>query len=165
MKKRGIVIVILVISISCFAFISSADNNGRMTVEANILAYNPNVTMVSIQVPDYLFFGNLTRGQKSDEITVRVNNTGNVDVSVNPQLEDTSEKIFSYTYFRDQKTKTVNGSITDVPFTRIGDFYFNITKSGYNDIYTVLNLTGYPEDIPQDMPNHRANIIFWALEK
>lgn len=155
--KRGFVLLAIVCSI-CFIWLVSADNN-RMTLEANIMPSVSNESIVSIEVPNYLFFGNITKGQKSNETKITVNNTGTVDVTVTPHLLDSTEKIFNYTYFRLRKTSGGN----EVPFTKIGQFNFNISKSDNEYFYISLDLTGYPEDIPQAIPDHSTDILFVAL--
>ena len=142
-----------------------------MVVEVNVLngtsSGGTNGTIIRVEVPDYLFFGNVSKGDTSDELKVYVNNTGNVDIKVTPQLTNSSEDVFSYLYFR--KFKTSNG--TTVSFTRIGGFSFNITKpasgSSYNDeyFYVVLDLTNYNKPVNSPIMGHRANVKFVAVEK
>jgi len=159
MRKVGVMALLLVLaffSIVFYVSLTAADDE-VMTVEANIFASG--VTIVSIEVPDYIFFGNLTRGECSDVEYFKINNTGNVDVVVSPELEDSSEKIFSYLYF--SKYSPTN-------YTRIlpyGGFSVNALKKGYANMKAKLDLTDYPENIPQDMIGHKANILFIAMEK
>ena len=159
MKKLVIFIFIFIAILSYFLFTSASDVE-IMTVEANILK-SVFEADVSIQAPDYLFFGNLTRGEKSDEFKVIINNTGNVDVIVTPILTSSDEKIFNYTYFRLRKTS--NG--TGVPFKRIGDFNFDISKSNDEYFYTILDLVNYPDDIDTDLIGYRSEIKFVAMAK
>jgi hypothetical protein len=145
-----------------------------MTVEANIFAGSPaggNVSVVRVEVPDYLFFGNVSNGGKSEELKVYVNNTGNVDIVVTPRLTNSSEDIFSNLYFRSTKTRTVNGTSINVNFTKIGDFSFNISEpasgSSFNDeyFYVILDLTNYAKNISQNMMGRRANVKFYAVSQ
>ncbi|MEK6850395.1 MAG: hypothetical protein AABX85_02375 [Nanoarchaeota archaeon] len=139
-----------------------------MTVEANILTgiNEANGAIVRVEVPDYLFFGNVSKGAKSEELKIYVNNTGNVNIIVTPRLANSSEEIFSYLYFR--KFKISNG--TAVPFSRIGDFSFNITKpssgNSFNDeyFYVILNLTNYNKTINNNIMVHRADVKFVVVE-
>ncbi len=166
----ALVVSIIVVSV-LFYSVGASNENDTMIVEANVFANSSlggsNLSIVSVQVPDYLFFGNLTKGQKSDEFQVYINNTGNVDINVKPQLTNATEDIFSYLFFR--RFKTSNG--TAVPFTRIGNFSLNITKpaSGdtYNDeyFYVTLDLTNYTKQINKDMVGHKANVKFIAVAR
>ena len=140
-----------------------------MTVEANIITNTSesNNTIIRVEVPDYLFIGNVSVGEIGSEMKIYVNNTGNVDITVTPRLLNNSEDIFSYLHFR--KLKTSNG--TDVPLTRIGDFDFDISKpsSGntYNDeyFYMVLDLRNYSGTLNNDIMRHRADVKFFAVQK
>jgi hypothetical protein len=127
-----------------------------MKVEANIFA-----PIVSVEVPDYVYFGNVSKGYESNEINITINNTGNIDISVTPKLADNSEKIFNYTYFKKTSSDT---------YRIVGMFNVNITKPKTNGVtvqpvYAKLDLTDYDEDIPQDMLNHKTDIIFYAVER
>jgi len=159
MRKVGVMALLLVLAFFTIVFYVSltAADDEVMTVEANIFASG--VTIVSIEVPDYIFFGNLTKGECSGVEYFKINNTGNVDVVVSPELEDSSEKIFSYLYF--SKYSPTN-------YTRIlpyGNFSVSALKNGYANMKAKLDLTDYPENIPQDMIGHKANILFIAMEK
>jgi len=150
-------------------FYFSSALSDTMTVEANIFANTGggNSTIIRVEVPDYLFFGNVTNFDKSEELKVYVNNTGNVDITVTPDLVNRSEVIFNNLYLR--KFKTSNG--TAVNFTRIGNFSFNVSKppSGktYNDeyFYIILDLSNNHLNITANMPNHRTNVKFFAVAK
>lgn len=170
---RVTVFVFALIFIAVFVLYLVSALTDTMTVEANILTgteSGANGTIVRVEVPDYLFFGNVSKGGKSEELKVYVNNTGNVDITVMPRLVNSSEEIFSYLYFRKTKTKTVNGTSMDVNFTRIGDFSFNVTKpasgSSFNDeyFYVILDLTNYDKTISNNLIGHRANVKFVAVE-
>ena len=162
MHLRGIGYALLgVLLVGFMPFVLSSET---MIVGVNVmnstLSEQP-VSVVGLQVPDYVFFGNLTKGEQSDELQVTVNNTGNVDLSVTPRLTNSSEKIFNYTYFRLYKTS--GGQ--PVPFSKIGNFTFNVNEGSHKYFYMKLDLTDYPEDIPQDMINHQAEITFIAMQQ
>ena len=127
-----------------------------MVVEADVLASVPNITVVSIEVPDHIFFGEIKKGECSNVQYFKINNTGNVDVNVVPELEYSSEKIFSYLYF--SKYSPTN-------YTRIGDFDVEIQNRASASMKVKLDLTDYSEEISQDMIGHKANILFVAMEK
>jgi len=97
-NRLAVLSVFLLFGIGLLYFVSALSDT--MTVEANILAGTGGLdeTIIRVEVPDYLFFGNVTNGAKSGELKVYVNNTGNVDITVTPELVDESEEIFSYLY-------------------------------------------------------------------
>jgi hypothetical protein len=157
MGKRWIACLIFafifIISILVVYVYAASDT---MKVEANIFA-----PLVSVEVPDYVYFGNLSKGYKSDEINITINNTGTTDISVTPRLADNSEKIFNYTYFKKTSSDT---------YRIVGMFNVNITKPKTNgvtvqSVYAKLDLTDYDEEINYDMIKHNASIIFWAVER
>jgi hypothetical protein len=155
--KRLEIAFLIIVFLASIVLVSAHE---IMTVEANVLSsvFEPEI---SIEVPDYIFFGNLTKGEISEEFKVTVNNTGNVDVTVTPELVNSSEDIFSYTSFRFQKTS--NG--TAVPFTRIGEFSFDVEESDDKYFYMALDLRNYPKEIETEMLAHQAEIRFVAMEK
>ncbi|MDP1729407.1 MAG: hypothetical protein Q8L27_04350, partial [archaeon] len=136
---------------SAFAFSISGES---MTAEANIFADS-----ISIEVPDYIFLGNISKGFANEKVKLYINNTGTTNVTITPKLEDSSEKIFNYTYFARR---------ADDVFVQIGKFSLNIPKpstfGGKRDEYCYirLDLTNYPYSISNDVPAHKSNIIFWA---
>jgi len=166
MKIPYLILAFLLGSIMFFYFTSAL--NDTMTVEANIFANaGNNSTIIRVEVPDYLFFGNVTNFGMSEELRVYVNNTGNVDITVTPDLLNSTEVIFSNLYLR--KFRTSNG--TAVNFTRIGDFSFNINRpsSGqtFNDeyFYIMLDLTNNPQNITNNLIGHRTNVKFFAVAR
>jgi len=151
-----------------FSNVAATEQNATMTVEANIIGFANGSTTeeVSIEVPDYVFLGNVTKDEPvSDELKLYINNTGKVAITVTPQLKDPEEIIFSYLFFR--LLKTSNG--TAVPFTRIGDFSMNIDKptsgSSYKSkyFYMKLDLTEFDGDIKEDLIGYRTDILFLAM--
>jgi len=157
--RYGIFIIGIVISFLVLSSYSSASD--VMVLEASIFKLESNISIVSIQVPDHISFGNVIQGSKSNELKIYVNNTGTVDLSVTPNLVNLSEEIFNYTYFRSRKTS--NG--TAVPFTRIGEFSFDISESNDEYFYMTLDLTNYSETIDSDMIDHQAEIRFLAMSR
>ena len=178
--KKGLYCVLIgvccFILFGCFLFSSYvvlADNtNETMVVEANIIGFaneSANVTEVSIEVPDYIFLGDVTPGDPvSEEVGIYINNTGKVNVRISPELKDSDEEIFKYLYFRKQQSTSTNN--TDlVTFKKIGDYYLDISKpqagkryrSGH--CYMQLNLTDFDGDIKEDLVGHKADIVFLAM--
>ena len=167
-RTCGLFLLIMVV-ISSLSF-SSADND-IITFEANIIADSTEEPTIRISVPDYINLGNVSVGGKSQEIRVFINNTGSVDVIVTPELMNSSEEIFSYLYFREQKTRTINGTSTNVPFSRLGNFSFSAAKptsgNDFNeeDFYTILDLTDFNGNLNNNLIGHRANVKFIAVEE
>ena len=163
--KSFLIFASLLILIMLFYFASGL--NDTMIVETNIFANGSsgNSTVIRVEVPDYLFFGNVTNFGESEELIVYVNNTGNVNIRVTPDIVNQSEMIFRNLYLR--KFKTSNG--TAVNFSRIGTFSFNVTRpaSGqtFNDeyFYIMLNLSNNPQNITSNIIGHRTNVKFFAV--
>lgn len=150
------------------SFLALTEASGDVTTfEANIFA--PKEDIIRVSVPDYIFIGNVTKGGKSAELKVYVNNTGSVNINVKPQLANKDEAIFNYLYFRSQKTKIINGISTEVPYEKIGNFSFNISKpssgNNFNDeyFYVILDLTNYSENPNQDLIGYKADVKFFAI--
>ena len=135
--------------------ITAKNQNDTMIVEANILEQ-----VASVDVSDYFFFGNITKGYKSDNIKVNVNNTGTTDIKITPLLANSSEIIFSYLYFQRRTTDS---------YKKIGNFSMNISKPGSiggkqdDYFYMKLDLTNFPDSIEKDEISHKANITIWAM--
>ncbi|MBM3234029.1 hypothetical protein FJZ19_02955 [Candidatus Pacearchaeota archaeon] len=158
MGKRCIAwLLIICIAVILFLLIVvSAADTGKMKVEANIFK-----SVVSIEVPDYAYFGGVTKGYKSNDVNIAINNTGTTDISVTPRLANSQEKIFNYTYFKKTSSDT---------YRLVGMFNVNISRPTQNgvkvqSVYAKLDLTDYDGDIDYDMIKHNASIIFWAVEK
>jgi hypothetical protein len=164
-------IVILVFSLTVFSsyLVNAQDSaNASMIVEANIIGFSEQGpgSGVSIEVPDYIFLGNVTKDEPvSKEFKTSINNTGTVDITVTPLLADSNEAIFSYLYFRSHQTS--NG--TDVPYERIGDYSLNILKPSTGSTvrksycYMILNLTDFNGEIKEDLIGYNAEVIFVAM--
>ena len=152
--------------VNMFAFSFAGD---IMTIQADILDEDDS-EIISVEVPDLIFLGEVSKGKISDEFKVYINNTGNVDIKVTPRIVSGENDIFSYLSFRKTKTRTINGTSSDVPYTKIDDFSFNITKplSGkdYNDeyFYLALDLREYPSSINQDKIGLRTDVKFFAVK-
>jgi len=154
MKKR---ILFLTLFVLITLFIVSADEgtNPRMTVKANILAPE-----VSIRVPDILDFGDVKFGYVSEIKNITVYNTGEIKVKITTELANSSELIFNYTKFRKSNLTTWN---------KIGGSYsFTIDKPSEvggeteQSLDFMLDLTSFEGEVNEDIPNHEAEIIFWA---
>ncbi len=151
--------------------LSEATHTNTATIETNIYATAVAQPIIRVEVPDLISLGNATKGSTSNEIKVYVNNTGNVDITVTPQLLDSSDLIYNNLYFRSTKTRTINGTSISVPFERIGDFSFNISKPvgsaafNYEYFYMVLDLMNYTGNITQNLLSYRTNVTFLAVQQ
>ncbi|MBR9704631.1 hypothetical protein GOV12_04410 [Candidatus Pacearchaeota archaeon] len=166
--KKKILCVTFILSLILLTSLVFAQSNASMEVEANIIGFldDDPVYDVSIEVPDSIFLGNVTKNDPiSDELRVYINNTGNLAITVTPQLFDSSEKIFSNLFFRTLKTS--NG--TSVLKQRIGDYSLDIdkpatsvgVKSKY--CYMSLDLTDFNEELEEDLIGHKSRIVFLAM--
>ena len=156
-RKRVIIGTILLFFFMLILFFSFAIAGNVMTAEADI--YVP-ADIVSIEVQDYAYLGNITVGQNSETVKVKVyiNNTGNVNVTVTPQLVDSNENLFKNLYF---------ARITTVPYQKIGVWSINISKPSSGgvrkeDFWMKLDLGDYTGEITEEI-GHKSDIIFIAV--
>ena len=140
-----------------------------MTVEVNIMGFanqSGNVSDVSIEVPDYINLGNVTKDNPvSEEVDVYINNTGKLPITVTPQLKDSDELIFSYLYFR---TRTSSGNESLNTFYQIGNYSLNLKKPVTDGktkeyFYMSLDLTNFDGEIKEDLTGYKADIVFLAM--
>jgi hypothetical protein len=166
---------LLILAISIFIFytlpISAVlQTNQTVTIEANILGFGDEseVPEVGIEVPDHISLGNVSKEDPlSDEKTIRINNTGKVNITVTPKLQDEDEEIFSHLYFRTMKSSTLHPEL-NIPYI-IGEYSIDIEKpsSGNTkrskDIYVRLNLTEFNGNLREDLIGYQKEIIFFAM--
>jgi len=158
--KRGMIIILL----ACLTFLLglifiSADDN--MTVEANFVGYGGGT--FSIQVPDYIFLGSVSKDNPFKESNmIRINNTGVINAVVTPQLTSDSLEVFNYTYFRKQKSTTTNDTSL-IEFHRIGEYSIDVNKKDDATFYMSLNLTDFNGTLPSDDINLSTTIKFTAM--
>jgi hypothetical protein len=174
--KRGLLSIIILIGLIILGgtlffnlnFVSAAGENATMIVEVNLVGFGETMAEgVGIEVPDFITLENLTKNKMvSEEITLKINNTGSVPITVTPQLKNPNEDIFSYLFFRLYKQ---SGDPDLNLFYQIGDYSVDIDKpltgsrARTKSFYMQLNLTNYPEVIDQDIFGHQAEIIFYAM--
>lgn len=166
MKLIKLISICFVFFISLFIYVSAVANDTQvMSVEANVLDPLAGTgSIIKIQISNYTFFGNVTQGEMSDEIKIIVNNTGNVDVTVRPEVFNPNNDVFKHLQLR--KRKSGNSST----FYPIGQFAINITKpsseGGVNDdyFYMTLDLTDYETDVEGDQMGRKALLRFVAME-
>lgn len=132
----------------------SAESNTRTVLEAKVVA-----PVVRIDVPDFLFFGNVTPGYVSERVKIVVNNTGTTAVKVIPQFEQGADEVFSHL--------VVARRVSD-DFVPLEKFTMTIPqpravgKSEDDYFYAKLDLKSYQERVTQDR-RARAAILFVAV--
>jgi len=163
--------IFIFLSMFIYSTHAQAETNDTMTVEANILGFGneSEIPEVGIEVPDYVFLGNVSRNDPlSDEKKIVINNTGKTNIIVTPRLRDEDEEIFQWLYFRTRMSSS-NASL-NIPY-KIGDYSIVIKKpsSGKtkNDeyIYMRLNLTEFEGNLREDLIGYQKEIIFFAMSQ
>lgn len=165
--KRGVLVFLAAFSILLIAVISMGDINaydvtpGEMVVGVNVLGYEGDY--IRIQVPDYISLGEVSKNYPlSDEIKIRVNNTGTIDAIVTPELVSGSNPIFDYTFFRKQTQTSTNNTYL-IEFHRIGDYNINVDKKDYETFYVSMNLSDYNGTWPTENLDLNTTIRFNAM--
>tara|TARA_Y100000034_G_C6865103_1_gene394194 strand:+ start:745 stop:1227 length:483 start_codon:yes stop_codon:yes gene_type:complete len=158
MKTSRVVVLLSVSLVMFFSFVFLASADDVMTVEANIFAY-----VASVEVPESVFLGNLTKGYETElnsSNKIYINNTGTMGITVTPELVNSSEIIFSYLYFN----RILSGD-----FERIGNYSLDIdqpSEPGGKEVgsfYMKLDLRNFNESIEEDMLGHNAEVNFIAM--
>jgi len=146
----GAFIFVLVISLS------GADDDGVLRVEADVIG-----KFISIQVDDFVFLGNISVGQEVRSINpMKINNTGNVNISIYSGLVDQNDELFKNLYFSE---------LASGPYNRIGGFVLSIPFSTDPDdietesFYVKLNLKNYSGEFEEGINRVGANVKFYAL--
>ncbi|MBS3071703.1 hypothetical protein J4408_01800 [Candidatus Pacearchaeota archaeon] len=140
-------------------FVYMASGSELMTVEADIFVPGD---VVSIEVPDSIYLGNVTYGFESatDEYKIFVNNTGTVNATITPMLINSSEQIFSHLYF---------GRILSDNFERIGNWSLELEKPAVfpgfksSSFYIKLDLKDFSGDLNNDLVGHKTQVEFIAV--
>jgi hypothetical protein len=164
MKKRVVALVLVaLISLAFFLFFASADSiNVTMQVGANILASPPPPQILRVSIPDYVFLGNVTKGQETERVKVYVNNTGTINATLTPILIDSSNQFFQNLYFTRRLAES---------YKKIGDFNFALPAhsptGGIEEdyFYMKLDLKNFTASIPQTLLNQRADIKFLVVSQ
>jgi hypothetical protein len=130
-----------------------AEHSNTLIAEADVRA-----PVVRVRVPDSVSFGTVTPGFVSERVKIVVNNTGTTAVEVVPQLVD-PDQIFSHLMLARRTTEE---------FKPIGSFKMIIPrpkavgKSDDDYFYAQLDLRSFNGRLVENLPNHRATIVFWA---
>jgi len=140
----------------CFLLVASlviVNANDILTVEADILGPAPAV--LSVEVPDFVYLGNVSKGEETDKVKIYMNNTGNVPILVTPELVN-SDEIFDNLYFARRTTDS---------YEQIGEWSMNLTAPTTGGIesdyfYMKLDLRNYNKNITQDYIGKQADVKF-----
>lgn len=155
-------VLFIIVSIILSSFLVSSGQNETTTVEINLLSNQP-AQIISIEVPDYIFLGNVTKGEETDKYQIYLNNSGNVDIRITPQLEEPYDEIFTNLFFQNRQSGN-NSAIY-----KIGEYSFEIlkpsTEGGKKSEYfwMWLDLTDFQQNIEQDRMGLTQDVIFTAM--
>ena len=143
--------------------------NQTMSVGVNLIGFSTNTDEISIEVPDYIDLGNVSKSDPiSDEKRVNINNTGTKDIRITPILKDGEEEIFKWLFFRTQMSD--KDGILNISH-KIGDYSLDLNKPSTgkakrsDTIYMKLNLTDFDGVIHEDALDYRTQISFIAVER
>ena len=130
--EAGLFILAVCIFIISIVYFASAEENDTMVIEAQILTgfEGGNESIISIEVPDYFFMGNVTAGKLSDEQNISIKNNGNVKIKISAELVNQNDNIFTNLLMRESSSK----------YMPIDKFNMNISSAKKN-VYMKLNLT------------------------
>ncbi len=150
--KRGILIVFLAALILSIGFIFiSADN--EMIVEANFVGYG--TQFISIIVPDYIYLGEVSKGDPSVESSkFYINNTGTIDVKITANISGNVSEVFNYLHLRKF------GNSTQI---KINDFETEIFSDDDKSFYVGINMTNFNGTLSSNDINLNATIKFTAM--
>lgn len=155
MSKIGVIIALAALFLIAFA---GAVDTDIVEFRANILANEPQIVKVS--VPDYVFLGSVGKGEQTENVKIYVNNTGNVNVTITPELVNKNDPYFKYIYFQRRVAE---------PYRKIGEFKFNISApkspKKYEDeyVYAKLDLRSFEGDIQENIQEYKSDVKFVAV--
>jgi len=155
MKKIVTLLVVGAMLVMVLGIVSAnGDSNDTMTVKVNVLK-----SEISISVPSQVIFEDIAKGYLSERQDIDIDNTGTVDITVTPEVNDT-EGIFDYLVFQE---------VLSDPMINIRYFSLDIDKPSTiggtktEGIYLYLDLTEYDGEIDMDMVDHESTVVFWAV--
>ncbi|MEJ2267828.1 MAG: hypothetical protein P8X70_02005 [Nanoarchaeota archaeon] len=157
-NKKCAVLFVFGLILAGSIFLVSADE--FMNVEARFEGFGAET--IQINVPDYIFLGNITLQDPSYETKygdVYVENTGTEDVIVTPELLPNAEEVFEYISFRNHKTENE----TDVPFTGINDWNISVDSQETEKFYISLDLSDFEGTLESDEVTLNTTIKFVAM--
>lgn len=146
----GLILSLMIAMLSVFV---SADDT--LQTEADVYA-----PTIGVSVTGMVDFGSLTKGYSSADKAIEVNNTGDVNIVVTPDVTDPHDAIYDNLFFR--KTTTS-------PLFVVGTFTMTIAKPTVfggvtkDSAYVRLDLTNYTGTIATDKLNLTSNVVFTAV--
>ncbi|MFA5485122.1 MAG: hypothetical protein WC260_02650 [Candidatus Pacearchaeota archaeon] len=162
MKNKYLFSLLLLSLFLISSFVSSSEGldpitnvSATMKVRANIIKPN-----MGINVPSLVTIGNMAPGYLSDRQDINITNTGNVNLVITPELEESyNGDVYNYLSFK---------RILDDPLAKIGDYSLELLKPNAvggtrsERIYMYLDLTGFTKELNNTLTNHEVDVIFWA---
>jgi hypothetical protein len=119
--------------------------------------------IISIQVPSEINLSTVTKNNPvSDDIKITINNTGNIAVTITPELKSPDE-IFENLVLQERKSGNLSTEYL------IGNFSLDIDSPGTSGLedeyfYMWLDLTDYTNKT-QNLLDHSAEIVFYAVSQ
>lgn len=158
----GIFLVgIFLFSFFGFSFVK-ASSSGIMNVTAHVSALE-----VGITVPNNLSFDNITCGYWQRQ-NITITNTGNVNITVTPTLENYSGELFNNLGFNENSPGLPKSDSTPSGF-KIGNYSFGMDKpypigsTVSKKLYVYLDLTKYPLSKCLNKVNESFQVTFTAV--
>ena len=150
MKKKRLALIVLSLAfiISSGLIIMGADE-GEMIVEANFIGYGePVAPIISIEVPDSISIGEVTKSDPVSEKKFSINNTGNVDVVITTEIDENASEVFDYLFLRKYRSSArfnISDFEGEVPDGEEKKFYVGVNMTNFNGTLSsndlVLNTT------------------------
>lgn len=156
MKSKILFLAFSFVLFSSLLLVSAEESDSEtMKVRVNFLK-----PTVGISVPNLVIYGDIAPGYLSERRDLEIENSGNVDVRITPELDNYEGDIFTSLVFK---------NILDAPFTRIGDYFIDISRPSdvggirTEKIYMYLDLTSFSGNVSEEKLGHEANVTFFAL--
>ncbi len=155
LKRKGI------FALAIFIFLLFLVGASDISVfEVDLIADETPTPVISINVQEEVYFGQIRKGEQTDNVRINITNTGNVPIIITPRLASNSEVFFNYTYFQRR---------TADPYFKIGSFNFNLSASSVKGgnktdyFYSKLDLRNYSGEIPVNVTGYSTNVKFFAV--
>jgi hypothetical protein len=148
MNKKGVVISLLLISlIFTISFGNSASYISDDTLRVGVLIEEPTLKITILE--DYIYLGNLTKGDVTKPKPFNVTNTGTIDAIIQPMIS--SNDIFSNLYVGNSSTQG---------YEKIGEYTGKIASGHREDFWLKLDLRNYTGTITGNLS---AEITFLVM--
>ena len=147
-KRFALIILSLALLIGSGLIIMGAEE-GEMIVEANFIGFGVQLPpVISIEVPDSISIGEVTKNDPVSEKKFSINNTGTVDVVITTEIDENASEVFDYLFLRKYRSSTrlnVNDFEGQIPTGEEKQFYVGLNMTGFNETLSsndlVLNTT------------------------